>query len=67
MKPHIGWGGERNLFYKGMETSSYQTRFNNFEGKLERKNLKRTIFVSGEFWLLHEIKKKIHVSNIDST
>ena len=27
MRSHIGWRGERNIAYKGVETSPYQTRF----------------------------------------
>ena len=47
MRFHIGWGGERNIFYKGVETFPFQTRFKNREGKLGRKNPKRTISTSG--------------------
>ena len=47
MRSHIGWGGERNILYKGVETSLYQTRFKNLEGKPERESLKRTISDNG--------------------
>ena len=36
-------GGERNILYKGVETSPYQTCFKNLEGKPERESSKRTI------------------------
>ena len=45
--------GKRNILYKGVEASPYQTRFKNFEGKLEMENLKRTIFAIGRLGLLH--------------
>ena len=44
---HIGWGGERNILYMSVETSPQQTRFKNLEGKLERKNPKKTISAIG--------------------
>ena len=31
VRSHIGWGGERNIIYKGVETTPYQTRFKNIE------------------------------------
>ena len=40
---HIGWRGEQNTVYKGVETFPYQTRFKNLEGKPERESPKRTI------------------------
>ena len=46
--PHwleIGWRGEENILYKGVETSPSQTRFKNIEEKPERKSSKRTISV----------------------
>ena len=30
---HIDWRGERSIIYKGVETSSYHTRFKNLEEK----------------------------------
>ena len=39
VRSHIGWGGERNIFYKGMETSPYQIRFKNLEGKPKEDNI----------------------------
>ena len=41
MRSDIGWGGERNIFYKGVETYPQQTRFKNLEGKLNRKAQRR--------------------------
>ena len=32
-------GGEQNIFYKGVETSTYQTRFKNLEGKPKQDNI----------------------------
>ena len=54
VRSHIGWGGKQNILYKGVETSPWQTRFKNLEGKPERENPKRTISASGEFGLLQE-------------
>ena len=34
---HIGWRGERNITYEGVETSPYQTRFKTLREGLERK------------------------------
>ena len=48
VKSHIGWGGERNILYKGVETSFLKAYFKNLEGKLKRESSKRTIFAGGE-------------------
>ena len=32
VRSHIGWGGERNILYKGVETSPQQTPSKNLEG-----------------------------------
>ena len=53
MRSHIGWEGEGNILYKGVETSFSQMRFKNLEGKPERKSRKRTISASGGLRLLH--------------
>jgi len=53
MRSHINWGGERNILYKGVETSPQQTCFKNLEGKPERESPKRTISASGGLGLLH--------------
>ena len=34
---HIGWIGEQNIRYKGVETSSYQTCFKTLRGSSEEK------------------------------
>ena len=47
MRSHIGWRGERSIPYKGVETSSPQTRFKNLEGKPERESPKKTKSASG--------------------
>ena len=52
MRSHIGWRGKRNILYKGMETSPWQTRFQNLEGKPEKESPKRTISANGELGLL---------------
>ena len=57
MRSHIGWGGERNILYMGVETSPYQTRFKNLEGKLERESSKRTISASGGLGLLQMVSE----------
>ena len=57
MKSHISQGGERNTLYKGVETSPWQTRFKNLEGKLERKSPKKTIFASGGLGLLQMVSE----------
>ena len=36
---HIGWGGERNILYKGVETSPQHMRFKNLEGKSKEENI----------------------------
>ena len=56
-RSHIGWGGERNNLYKSVETSLYQMRFKNLEGKFERKSPKRTISASGGLRLLQMISE----------
>ena len=39
VRSHIGWGGERNTLYKGVETFPSQTRFKNLEGKSKEDNI----------------------------
>ena len=53
---HIGWGGEQNTFYKGMETFPSIRVLKSLEGKSERKSPKRTIFVSGRSRPLQKYK-----------
>ena len=68
VRSHIDWGGERNILYKGMETSPYQTCFKNLEGKPENESPKRTISASGglrplqyvEQCLLSFLFKRVH-------
>ena len=55
MRSLIGWGGERNTLYKGVETSPEQIRFKNFEGKPERENPMRIITASGGLGPLERI------------
>ena len=52
VRSHIGWREKRSILYKGVETTSYKTRFKNLEGKSDRENPKRTISASGEVKLL---------------
>ena len=40
VESHIGWEGERNTLYKGLETSLEQTRFKNLEGKPKENNIR---------------------------
>ena len=49
VRSHIGWGGKRNIVYKGVETFPKHTRYKNLKKKLERESSKRTISASGEF------------------
>ena len=55
MRSHLGWGGERSILYKGVETSPKQTCFKNLEGKPKRKSLKRTISVSSGLRAFHMV------------
>ena len=57
MRSHVGWGGEQNILYKGVETSLLQTHFENAEGKPKRKNPKKTISASGRLWLLQMVSE----------
>ena len=57
VRSHISWRGERNILYKGVETSSYQTRFKNLEGKPERESPKRTISTSSGLRLLQMVSE----------
>ena len=57
VRSHIGWGGERNILYDGVETSPQQTRFKNLEGKPERKNPKGAMFASGGLGLLQIVSE----------
>ena len=57
VRSHVDWRGERNILYKGVETSHQQTRFENLEGKRERERRKRTIFVSSGFELLQIVSE----------
>ena len=54
---HIGWGGERNTFYKGVEPSLKQTRFKILERKFERESSKRTIPARGGLGRLQTISE----------
>ena len=57
VRSHIGWGGERNTLYKGVETFPKKTRFKNLERKPERENPKRTISASGGPRLLQMVSE----------
>ena len=57
VRSHVGWGGERNILYKGVEASVYQTCFKNLEGKPERKSPKRTISASSVLGPLQMVSK----------
>ena len=52
VRSHIGWGGERSIRYKGVETS----RFKTVRMTAIRNEPKRTISTSGGFELLHWIE-----------
>ena len=36
VRSHIGWRGEQNIFYKGVETSPEKTRYKNSKEKAQR-------------------------------
>ena len=57
MRSHIGWGGESSIFYKGVETSPWSTRFKNLEGKPRREGPKRTISANGGLGPLQMVTK----------
>ena len=42
VRSHVGWGGERNTLYKGVESSPKQTPFKNRKGKPKKESPKRT-------------------------
>ena len=37
MRSHIGWGGNRNILYKGVKTSSSETPFKTLRGIPKKK------------------------------
>ena len=57
MRSHLDWRGERNIFYKGVETSHYQTCFKTVRLTAIRNRLKRIISTSGELEPLQMILK----------
>ena len=56
MRSHIGWRGERNIPYKGVETSPYQTRFKTVRLTAIRNEPTRTISASGGLGLAWVVK-----------
>ena len=53
VRSHIGWGEELRILYKGVETSPYEMRFKNFEGKSVRESPKRIISANGDLgWVV---------------
>ena len=57
VRSHIGWGRERNILYKGVETSPLPTRFKNLERKPERESSKKTISASDGFKLFQVVSE----------
>ena len=57
VRSHIDWRGERNILYKGVETSPLQMCFKNLEGKSERENPKKTMFARGGLGLLQIVSE----------
>ena len=57
VRSHIGWKGERNILYKDVETSPWQTHFKKLERKPERDSPKRTISVRGGLGLLQIVSE----------
>ena len=61
---HIGWGEERNILYKGKETSLWQTHFKNLERMPERERfLRRTISANGGLEQLHVLSSASQFQN----
>ena len=61
MRSHIGWGGERNFLYKGVETSPSR-RFKNLEENPGRESPKSTISASGvlgPLQMVSELERRI--------
>ena len=57
MRSHVSWRGERNIFYKGIETSPSRTHFKNLERKPKRESAKKTVSASGGLRLLQMVSK----------
>ena len=58
---HIGWGGEQNTFYKGMETSPSIRVLKSLEGRFERESPKRTMSASGGSRPLQKYKALLRI------
>ena len=58
VRSHNSYRRERNIVFKGVETSHYKTRFKNFEGKPERKSSKRIVSASSGLRLLQWYKSQ---------
>ena len=58
MRSHMSWRGEGNIFYKGVETSPYMTRFKNVERKSKRESSKMTISASMGLSITNGIRAK---------
>ena len=56
MRSHL-WGEERNILYKGVETSLSQTLSKNLEEKLERESSNKIISASSELELLQMVSE----------
>ena len=39
VRSYVGWGGERSIVYKGVETSLWHMCFKNLEGKSKEDNI----------------------------
>ena len=56
VRSHIGWRGERNIIYKGVETSPSQTCFKPC-GEARKEKPKKTISSSGGLGLLQMVSE----------
>ena len=57
MRSHIGWGGEQNIFYKGVEHLPSRHVLKAFKEKPKRKSPKRTTSTSSGLGLLQMVSK----------
>ena len=57
LRSHTGWRERNIFFYKGVETSHYQTHFKSFEGKPVRESPKRIISDSSGFGRLQIVSE----------
>ena len=57
MRSHVGWRGKRNIAYKGVGISTYQTCFKTMRLMAIRNGSKRTISTRSKDGLLQTVSK----------